>query len=485
MHSSLINSRHDWQFVIDSPDTCQAGKNGCVLPCGKILGGSSSINGMVYMRGSDKDYNHWSSLGNYGWDYESVLPYFKKSEANQHAPFVSKDNGRYHSATGPMKVDFVGPFSPIDYVFINAGAEMGIPFESDLNGEKKVGYIRYQATLSGGRRQSTASAFLSPARDRKNLNVIKNALVEKVLINEQKQAYGVEFTYNGTTLQAKARKEVILSAGAVMSPTILMLSGVGPQDQVENHKIPEKLNLNGVGNNLHDHIIVRLFFTFNPTTSKTSSASAFDNFYQLAIYNSGPYATPSLSAGAYINSKNDSNHCDFHFWPSYFNSKSSDFTSFLQSENYQDEIVEKLTAINQDHDVAVIFLEIMQPKSSGYIHLNGNSASKKPIIRPKYYSNNADMEAMKKEVRRQMSFANTNAYKEKGGQFVWLPLKACEQFELETDEYLECYIRQFSFSGYHPVGTCKMGVDSDTEAVVDPELRVRGIDKLRVVDNSV
>lgn len=445
-----------------------------------MLGGTGSINANIYMRGNAQNYDYWSSLGNDGWDYESVLPYFKKSEANQHAPFVSYDNGRYHSNSGPMKIDFLGDLRETDQMFINAAAEAGIPYVDNLNADKNIGYSNYQGNVADGRRQSSAKAFLASAKDRQNLHVIKRALAKKILI-KHKRAHGVKFTYKGKVMRAHAREEVILSAGTVMSPVILMRSGIGPNDELAKHNITPKSNLNGVGKNLYDHVILRLFFTFNPT--ETTTMSPFDSLYNFAVNNIGPYVN-SRFVGAFVSSKNDPKYADVQFYPVYFTSNSSAFRSHLQYENFKSEIVDELIEINKNHNVAIIGVEIMQPKSRGSIELNGTSINK-PIIRPEYYANREDMDTMMSEAKRQISFTNTKAYKANGGEFLWLPLKACENYELKSDAYLECYIQQFSFPGYHPVGTSKMGPSSDSEAVVDPQLRVNGVQGLRVIDASV
>lgn len=480
--SSLQRTHVDWQFHAKSSKACQAQPEGCYWPSGKMLGGSSSINGMVYVRGNRGNYDYWSELGNFDWDYESVLPYFKKSEGNQNASFVRYKNGRYHSDSGPLKIEKIGKFIDTDRIFIDAALENGMTLISDINADETNGYVNLQGTVFDGRRQSSAKAFLIPAKDRSNLHVIKDALVQKILINNRNRAYGVNFDCNGKTMRAYARKEVILSAGAVMSPVLLMLSGVGPQNQLSKHKIPAKKYLNGVGRNLHDHLAAQMFFTFNPT--ETPPSSEFDSLYQFAIKNTGPLVS-MRQVGGFINSKNDSEFADIQFYHAYFGCNSSDFASYMRSKRFNEDTLEQLLSLNKNNDVAVVFSVALQPKSNGFIELDGTSIRNKPIIRPRYFTRKKDMETMIREVKRQISFTNSKSYRAHGGQFAWLQLKACNQFEMKSDAYLECYIQQFTDTAYHYVGTCKMGPNTDSEAVVDPLLRVYGVDALRVIDGSM
>lgn len=447
-----------------------------------MLGGSSSLNGMVYVRGNKLNYDHWFELGNPGWDYESVLPFFKKTAGNQDASLVLYKNGRYHSSDGPIKVETFGKFIDTDAIFIDAAVENGLKLIDDINADKTAGYVNLQGTIFNGRRQSSAKGFLIPAKDRSNLHVIKNALVHKILINSRNRIYGVQFNYNGRMIKARARKEVVLSAGAIMSPVLLMLSGIGPKRQLNENEIEPKKYLHGVGKNLYDHLVVQMFFTFDPT--ETPQYSEFDSLYQFAIHNTGPLVS-MRQVGGYINSKNDSHYADIQFYHAYFARNNSGYASYLKSKRFHSDILDTLLSLNQQHDVAVVFAVDLQPKSNGCIKLNGTSIHNKPIIQPEYFSREEDMETMLREVKRQISFINSKSYRAHGGQFAWLPLKACQQFKMKSDAYLRCYIQHFTDTAYHYAGTCKMGPRTDSEAVVDPQLRVYGVDGLRVIDGSM
>lgn len=198
-------TEYDWQFYAESETACGALNGSCFWPRGKLLGGSSAINLMIYARGNPCDYDNWAAKGNTGWDYESVLPFFKKSEANHFLPFVYEDKGRYHNGTGPMNVDFYGD-CPFAKVFIDAAIEAGYEFVSDMNADKFIGYLKMQGTCYQGRRQSTAKAFLVPIKDRTNLHVVRHGLVKKVLLNKRKRAYGITYVRNKKTIEARARK---------------------------------------------------------------------------------------------------------------------------------------------------------------------------------------------------------------------------------------------------------------------------------------
>lgn len=473
----MLRTKYDWGFHTEQKTACRAQVNGCYWPRGKMLGGSSSINGMIYVRGTDRDYNRWAAAGNIGWDYESVLPYYKKSEANQYQPFVAYQNGRYHNANGPMKIDFFGDYYESDKIFFEAAKERGVPFGDDINADKHLGYLNAQGTIFQGRRVSTAHAFLIPAMHRPNLRIIKHAFVKKILINDQNRAYGVKFTIKGKKkMKAFAKKEVILSAGTVQSPVLLMISGIGPKKHLEKHNISMKADLQ-VGKNVMDHVIVNAFFAFNPT--ETVSTSQFDGIYNFAIYNTG-YLVSGRMLSAFVNSKNDSSYADIQFYPIYFTRNT--LSSYLDDMEYNENIKQTLNKVNENYDVAVIRINLLVPKSKGQILLRSKSACDPPIIKPNYLSENEDMATLVRALKEQIAYSSTKSYRSNGGHFIKIPLDDCDGLKYMSQEYLECYIRSFSYTDYHPVGSSKMGPKYDRSAVVDPQLRVYQIDGLRQID---
>lgn len=482
----MYGNEYDWQFKAESETACLAYPSGCLRPRGKILGGSSGINSMQYIRGHKDNFNKWSDhYGNPGWDYENVLRYFKKSENNQYKPYVDYQNGKFHSDTGPMKVDFYDTEKkPFEDVYLNALKEIGIDTIFDINGDKDVGAGNNQGNIWNGRRESTAKRFLAPVKQRKNLHIIYYAEVEKILINETNHATGVQFTYQGNRrMEAFAKKEIILSAGSMMSPKLLMLSGIGPKDELQNLGIPVKSNL-PVGKNYIDHLIIRLFVSFTPS-GITLPTSQFDDLYKLLMYNTGSLTTKPLSATmtGFMNSLNRTDSPDFqlHF---YYNPQNSTFTSTGYTA-YNTEMRDYLTEKTKTLDIGYVEVNLVQPKSRGYIKLNSSSVSDKPIIRPKYLTDEEDISAIIRAIKKILGLINTNTFKAKDAQLLHIPLEPCDNLTYLSDEYWRCYIHQIAYPPSHTVGTSKMGPDSDPESVVDPRLRVRGISGLRQIDGGM
>lgn len=441
------------------------------------------MNLMLYVRGFDRDFNKWQSYGNNGWSYEDILPFFKKSESNQWDPFVEYGNGRYHSKSGPMKVSFYGGTSDFAKIFHDACVERGIPFIDDINADKHCGFLNLQGTVFAGRRQSTAKAFLIPAKNRTNLHIIKRAFVENILFDKGNRAYGVRFNISGKSYVAHANKEVILSAGTVMSPVILMNSGIGPKEHLRKNEIACKADL-WVGSNLLDHVHVMLFFEFNPTP--TSLTMNLDNIYNFAIHNDGPLTTGGLGqVASFINTTENSSYPDIQTLNLWHTQNSPTLSSYIQSRQFKKEIADTLLVKTKDHNIGGILVVLLQPKSSGEIRLNGTSPYNKPIIDPNYFSDSDDVKTMIRALRQQISFADTASYRKNGGKLIRFPLDECDKFEYQSDDYFECYIKYFAATVYHPVGTCKMGSKSDPSAVVDAQLKVHKVTGLRTIDASM
>lgn len=490
---ALSNQRTeiDWQFHTEPGPFCLAQTNrGCFWPRGKTLGGSSAINSMNFVRGNRADFDGWSKQGKGipDWDYESVLPYFKKWEHNHNSTFLSYDNGKYHSAHGPLNVDF----SDIDgtelfrQMFIDAAIESGHKHIADINADESLGYVRLQGYYYKGTRQSAAKAFLIPAKDRKNLHVMKYTFAKKILI-KNKRAYGVSLVYNRThasNFNAFARKEVIVSAGAVMSPHLLSLSGIGPESRLKKLGIPVESNV-AVGENLWDHARTLVFLKFNPTV--TRSTAPLENIYQYAIHRSGPLAAGATQLSGFINSVNGTGVPDFQLTFTFFlSNQTSNLNNFLVKYDYVDSIRQTLLTEIKNHDIAIVNVIQLHQKSRGVIELSSALPTDYPIIRPRYFRQAEDMESMLRVVKLQISYLNMTAYKKRGGEFIDLSIPECDSLNRYSNDYYRCYIRYLVTTTYHPAGTCKMGdFASDPMAVVDSELKVRGISNLRVIDASM
>lgn len=484
---SLQHTENDWKFYAESDSACLAHR--CYWPRGKMLGGSSAMNAMFYVRGTSRDFNRWAELGNPTWDWEHALEYMKKSEGNQNPEFVKYQNGKFHNDKGPLIVDFYGELHSFSKIFIEAGQELGLKFIDDINADKVLGYVNAQATVSNGRRQSTAKSYLIPAKNRTNLHIVKHAHVQKILIDDQNVASGVEFLYkNRTILKATNRKEVILSGGAVSSPQLLMLSGIGPREHLKKHNIRVKHDSAAVGKNLLDHIFTALYFQFHRSSpTKQAPTDVLDAIYNLAIHNEGPFTNlgPSQLV-AMLNTENGTGtEPDIELNFLMFEQNSWKFKVHLQGRKYDESIEKALLEANTKADIAIVWPTLLQPKSSGFIELESSSPEAKPRIVPKYYSDNDDMITMLRAVKQQISYENTDTYRKHEGEFLKLPLNECDQFEFKSDNYLRCYIKYFSSTLYHPVGTSRMGPDSDSHAVVDSRLNVRGVKRLRQIDAGI
>lgn len=479
----LFGSLYDWQFKSPTPRACKAIIGGCSLPAGKVLGGGSSINWFFFVRGNKRDYDGWESeFGATGWNYETVLKYFKRWEKNENPGFVKYQNGRYHSATGPIKVDSLGDFTEFQSLSLDAAAEKGYKFINDINADNATGYVQLQGTLFKGIRSSTVRAYLIPAMNRSNLHVIKHAFVKKILINDQNVAYGVTFNYKGKEMKAFSQKEVIISAGTIMSSNILMRSGVGPRNDLQKHKISVKSDLPVGNNNLIDHASMSLFFKLNP--SKTTPTKTIDDFYNYAIHKTGPLTlNPQLSA--FLNTLNDSPYPDIQASYDFYPVNSTGLRKFLNQLNYKEFFKTALLDVNSFYDVATIRIRLIQPVSRGYVKLDSKSSFHTPKVQVNYFGVEKDIETMLRGVKLQLSLLETKAYRKAGVEFIHIPIEECDRFAFLSDAYLKCYIEYTSVMGGHHCCTSRMGSDSDPKAVVDPFLRVRGIKRLRQIDCGV
>ncbi|KAI9553150.1 hypothetical protein GHT06_021043 [Daphnia sinensis] len=484
-------SSRDWQYKT-TPQTksCLGNVNQqCLWPRGKMLGGSSSLNYMLYVRGNKRDYNKWRDDGNVGWGYDDVLPYFLKSEDNQN-PFLA--GTKYHGKGGYLTVGEAGYRSPLGAAFIQGGVEMGYE-NRDYNGEFQTGFMFSQGTVRRGSRCSTSKAFLRPVRNRKNLHISMYSHVTKILIDpDTKEATGVMFEKQGTIYVVRATKEVVLSAGSIASPQILMLSGVGPADHLIKKGITPILDQPYVGENLHDHIgLIGMVFLIDKPYSVVS-ASRVMSLPVLLNYTLFGGTAMSLLGGvegiAFVNSKYADANDD---WPDiqlHFGSGSDvsdDGTAVRYAHGTTDEVWNEYFKPIINRDTWTIFPYFLRPKSRGNIRLRSSDPYDKPLIDPNYYSDPDDMKVTIEAVKISLALSKTDAFQKVGTKFYDKPYPGCEDKDLWTDEYWECWIKRSSFTLAHTVGTCKMGPDSDPTAVVDPELNFRGIKNLRVADTSI
>ncbi|MDX1453904.1 MAG: choline dehydrogenase [Gammaproteobacteria bacterium] len=423
-------------------------------PRGKVLGGSSSINAMCYIRGQREDYDGWARQpGLEDWSFDQVLPWFLESEDN------SRGEDVFHDTGGPLGVSDLLHSHELSHAFIKAATEHGLPANGDFNGREQFGAGLYQVTQRNGRRCSTASGFLKPARDRRNLSVVTNALVERVLITKGR-ASGVRFRLGNQLIDVHAAREVAICGGAINSPQLLMLSGIGSARDLEQHGIEVVLELPGVGRNLHDHLDIC-------TLVETRGINTYDlNFVQEALV-----GIEYLFTGKGVGSTNAA--------------EAGGFAMSSRAEDGRPDIqLHFVPALLDDHGRNKLGMQGMtihacclQPRSRGGVTLASSDPAAAPRIDPRYLSDDRDLPVMRDCVELSRSIFAQQAF---------APYRHREVFpgdDVTTVEGIDRFIRQKAETVYHPVGSCRMG--SDDMAVVDGHLRLRGIDGLRVVDASV
>ncbi|XP_059352394.1 glucose dehydrogenase [FAD, quinone]-like [Daphnia carinata] len=480
----------DWKYrTVEQTGACLAfNDNKCNWPRGKVLGGSSVLNYMLYVRGNKRDYDSWAAAGNTGWSYEDVLPYFKKSEDNRN-PYIAA-NTKYHGTGGYLTVQEPAWTTPLAAAFVEGGVEMGYE-NNDGNAAKQTGFMLIQATNRRGHRCSTAKAFLRPIRHRPNLHISMRSHVHKIIIDSgTKQATAVRFEKKGQIYQVNAKKEIIVSAGSVNSPQLLMLSGVGPADHLQSLGIPVIADL-PVGDNLQDHIALggMVFTVDKPFGSTEARYYTLPAFLKYMVNSSGPLASLGGCEGlAWVNTKyadpsEDFPDIEFHFVSG---TPASDSGRSIRFNNgVRDEIWEKYYKPIMDKDMWQVIPMLLRPESTGTIRLASTDPRTAPLIDPKYFSKIQDLKVLVEGTKIGLALSKTEAFQKLGSKFYDAIFPGCEAHTPWTDDYWECFIRHYSQTIYHPAGTCKMGPSTDPTAVVDPTLKVHGIKGLRVVDCSI
>ncbi len=443
-------NRWDWQTVPQN----QCGGRRVPTPQGKLVGGGSAVNGMVYIRGNRRDYDAWAALGNDRWSYDEVLPYFRMSEDN--AVFA----GDYHGTEGALGVsDQISP-SPLTRLFVRAAQESGIPYNPDFNGERQSGAGFYQVTQRNAQRCSAAHAFLYPAMTRPNLVLRTQAQVTRILI-EKGRAVGIEYRAEGSSQRQvlRARREVIVSAGAINSPKLLLLSGIGTADELRSVGIESAHDLPGVGRNLHDHVDAYVCVRLKEPVSYTGQdrgLAAIRHGIEYMLFKTGAVTSNACEGGAFVNSEGSEDWPDvqLHFMP-----------AALATHR----------AIG-GHGITVL-CSAVRPKSRGTLRLASADPFADPLIDTNFLSHPDDMRHNIAALRIGRAVVNAPSFRSLTAGEVY-PGPDCQ-----TDEQFATYIRQNANTDFHPVGTCKMG--SDAQAVVDQDLKVHGIEGLRVIDASI
>ena len=429
-------------------------------PRGRVLGGSSSVNGMMYIRGHARDFDRWAQAGCRGWAYADVLPYFKRSERHD------EGGDSWHGADGPLAVATARTANPLYQAFIEAGIEAGYPFTEDVNGYQQEGFGRTDRTTSpDGKRANVARMYLDRAANRSNLDILSGALATRVL-SDGRRATGVAYERGGRMHEARAAREVVLSGGAINTPQLLMLSGIGPAAQLREHGIDVVCALEGVGANLQDHPDFVVVQACRQPVSLHGSLNAWGKLkigLTWFLFHRGLGATNHYEAGAFVRSRAGIEHPDLQL-------------TFLPLGLAGDEVQAEVSI---GRHAFTTHCDLMRPTSRGSLTLRSADPRDRPRLLFNYMATPEDMAAMVTGVRLVRELHAQPALASRGGEEL-RPGPA-----IVSDEEVEAWLRETIGTSYHPVGTCRMGPDPDPLAVVDPELKVRGMEGLRVVDASI
>lgn len=444
---------------------------------------------MIHVRGNDNDFHEWEAAGNTGWGWNDALKYYKKSEGMRVDEIAKSNGGKYHNTDGPLKIDSFHNREPMRDVVLNAAEELGYKTLLDINADEYIGQTVTTGTLDGNRRCTTAKAFLVPAKNRSNLYVIKHAHVTKVNIDENKRATGVEFVVDNVKMNAKATKEVILSAGTINTPQLLMLSGIGPKAHLQEHNIPVIVDL-PVGKNLQDHPYISFPLRFDHVQTEPPKENPFlDVLYKYVRGEYGQAGNGVFDILGFFDTANPNGK---------YPDIETHYNLFKRGENillprYLDELMgynERLTKSIIDHnehsDVFFYLSIITRPKSAGEIRLRTANPFDHPIIDANYLSNEDDVKTLVRAIRLTQKFLQTKSFRDRNAAEIKMDIPECNAInDHSSDKYYECIVRNIVSTLFHPVGTAKMGPASNPTAVVDPRLRVHGIKGLRVADASI
>jgi choline dehydrogenase len=451
---ALLGKRNPHNWYYDTEGQQHLNNRRLYWPRGRGWGGSSSINGMIYIRGHARDYDRWRQMGCEGWSFADVLPYFKRAEANENG------GDEFHGGVGPLHVSNGRSINPLFRAFIQAGAEAGFPQTADFNGPKQEGFGPYQLTIREGRRWSAASAYLVPALDRPNLKIESNAHVTRILF-EGSRAVGVEYVQKKEKFQVRAIREVILSGGAVNTPQVLLLSGVGDPEILGRFGIPVVADVKGVGRNLQDHLDCSIQYECTQPITLYSQANplrAARTGLQYLLFGSGLATGQGLESGAFLKSRPDLETPDLQFH----------FIAALMTDH---------TRKKADRHGFMAHVCQLRPESRGYISIKSADPFSAPVIQPNYLEAEEDRRALREGVRQARDVFAQKAFDPYRGP------ELMPGAHIQRDDQIDAWVRKTAETIYHPVGSAKMGKDRDS--VVDTSLKVYGVEGLRVVDASV
>ncbi|KAH3811964.1 glucose dehydrogenase [FAD, quinone]-like [Dreissena polymorpha] len=472
----LQKTEADWEYYTVPQKASHFGMvdNRSYWPRGRVLGGSSIFNSMQYTRGSRYDYDEWANMGCDGWSFKEVLPYFLKSE-----DILIEDlkHSKYHNSGGYIGIS-TGGVTQLAGVFLTAGQEMGYNL-TDYNGEIQQGWSPMQLNIRNGVRSSSSLEFLGRCKDRENIHIAINSLATKIAI-DKKRATGVYVIRNGRKDFIKARKEVIVSAGAVNSPQLLMLSGIGPRSHLETLGIRVEADL-PVGENLQDHMLLHMFTTISDDIGMTKNKiNSWTTDMQYRLFGSGIKSIAGVDGTSFFctyetNQENCAADIQFMMYSMYI------------SDNpfcIKEEIAREYFAPPNTPGFSTV-ISLLDPRSMGSIKLSSTDPFDHPLIDPRYLTDERDVDTYLRGIRLWEKYLSTPSMKKIGATVEKMKISVCKSHVFQSDDYWKCIVRQLAYTVYHPAGTCKMGRKDDPTAVVDPQLRVKGIKGLRVADASI
>ena len=446
--------RHNWNYLSEPEPNLDNRRITC--PRGKVLGGSSSINGMVYIRGNAMDFEAWEEAGARGWAYRDVLPYFKRAETRE------EGGDAYRGSDGPLHTSYGPMTNPLYQAFIEAGRQAGYRVTEDVNGYSQEGFGRMDRTVHRGIRWSAARAYLDPAKGRKNLTIWTHSFAERILF-EGRRAVGVKLSRDGALSEVRARREVVLAGGAINSPQLLMLSGIGPGAELQRHDIPVVADRPGVGGNLSDHLEVYFQVACKEPITLYGSLGLLPKALigaEWLLRKQGLGATNHFESCAFIRSRPGVRWPDlqYHFLPAAISYNGKDLAT---QHGFQAHVGP------------------MRSKSRGRVSLRSADPREKPSIRFNYMSHPDDWTEFRAAIRLTREIFAQPAFDRYRGE------ELQPGAEATSDEAIDAFIRQHVESAYHPCSTCKMGSVDDPDAVVGPDTRVIGVEGLRVADSSI
>lgn len=489
MERSLLQSKYDWQYKTqDDGVTGKALKNHSRFwPRGKMLGGCSNINGMIYFRGNPFDYQRWYDAGNKDWHPDVAAECHKKAENLQDKNLLRNQTLKeYYGKDGPLRLTtFHSTYEILFEKVIHSWDEIGIKTVQDLNYANNLGSGYARVNAYHGRRESTDRVYLKPARCRKNLHVITNALVRKVLIHKKsKEAFGVEVERNKKIMKILANKEVILSTGTVNTPQLLMLSGIGSKKHLKSKNIDCIADLPTVGKYLQDHLFIPVTILGDEPGEEDLAQEHFKVIKY--IYNQTGYMTPNSPnvVSLYTNERTDTypifqNHLGI-FWK-----KSQDLAAYFNyTLGFKDVVVESLRKQNQNNSIYLFVFILLHPYSMGNVSLNTSNPRDHPLIFANYLKDSKDLKAVVDGIKMLTKIVNTKYFKAINGRVGRINWPECNKYKLDSYDYWKCISINMSLPAHHPVGTAKMG-KSRKKSVVNSRLKVHSVKNLRIVDGSV